>query len=216
MFRRRKAEVDPADEAESGAGGAAEPAAPRAGGPWDASEVSLEEDDETRIDLGSLLLTPPDTLDVQLQVDEHGGEVIGVLVAREDAAAELRAFAAPRNGDIWESIRTRVAAEVAQLGGTATERQGPFGTELAVSLMVDLPDGQSAQQQSVVMGIPGPRWLLRVTLFGRPAVAYDAEGDVERAVRDVVVVRGGDPVPPGDALPLSVPAHAERVDPPTA
>ena len=58
------------------------------------------------------------------------------------------------------------------MGGTATEREGPWGTELVVSLTVDLPDGQRAQQASEVIGIPGPRWLLRATLFGRPAVEH--------------------------------------------
>jgi hypothetical protein len=82
-----------------------------------------------------------------------------------------------------------------------------------VSLMVDLPDGQRAQQESVVLGIPGPRWLLRVTLFGRPAVAYDPEGPVETALRDIVVVRGSQPIPPGDALALTVPPTAQRLDP---
>ena len=121
---------------------------------------------------------------------------------------EGRAFAAPRHGDIWETSRKAVAAEVAQMGGTATERQGPWGTELVVSLMVDTPQGGRAQQQSVVLGIPGPRWLLRATVFGRPAAAYDDEGDIETALRDIVVRRGTGPVPPGDALPLTMPPNA--------
>lgn len=211
MFRRRKAEEaleqDPADEAE-------EPAGLRANGPWDASEVTVEDDDETRVNLGSLLVTPHEGLEVQLQVEESTGQVVAVVLAGEEGAAELRAFAAPRNGDVWGDVRRSVTAEVAQLGGTATEREGAYGTELAVSLTVELPDGQRAQQISKVVGIPGPRWLLRVTLFGRPAVEYREDGDVEAAVRDVVVVRGGTPVPPGDALPLTLPPNAQPAGPP--
>ena len=79
--------------------------------------------------------------------------------------------------------------------------------------MVDLPDGQRAQQESVVIGIPGPRWLLRATLFGRPAAAWDPDGNVETALRDIVVVRGSDPIPPGDALPLTMPPEARWTDP---
>ncbi len=93
------------------------------------------------------------------------------------------------------------------MGGTATERPGPWGTELLVSLMVDAQGGR-AQQQSVVVGIPGPRWMLRATLFGRPALEYDDDGDVETALRDIVVRRGTGPVPPGDALPLTLPPGA--------
>jgi hypothetical protein len=114
---------------------------------------------------------------------------------------------------VWDAVRRTVTAEVAQLGGTATERQGVFGTELEVSLTVQLPDGQHAQQVSKVVGIPGPRWLLRATLFGRPAVEYLEDGDVETALRDVVVVRGGSPIPPGDPLPLTLPPNAQPTEP---
>jgi Protein of unknown function (DUF3710) len=210
MFRRKKAAVD--DDLEPDEATPTEEPGPRANGPWDVSEITLEEDDRTRVDLGSLLVTPHEGLEVQLQVEEATGEVAAVILAGEQGAAELRAFAAPRNGDVWDSVRRSVTAEVAQLGGTATERPGPYGTELVVNLAVDLGDGQRAQQVSKVVGIPGPRWLLRATLFGRPAVEYLEDGDVERALRDVVVVRGGTPVPPGDVLPLTLPPNAQPTE----
>ena len=56
-------------------------------------------------------------------------------------------------------------------------------------------------------------WLLRATLFGRPAVEHQQDGDVETALRDVVVVRGTTPVPPGDPLPLTMPPNAQRMEP---
>ena len=224
MFRRKKSAdadaaragdaVDPEQDpsANDAAADVAEPDQ-RANGPWDASEVTIPEDDQTRIDLGSLLISPREGLELQLQVDEASGEVAAVVLAAEQGAAELRAFAAPRNGDIWGDVRRAVAAEVAQMGGTATEVPGAFGTELMVSLVMDLPDGQRAQQVSKVIGIPGPRWLLRATLFGRPAVEHVEDGDIESALRDVVVVRGGSPIPPGDALPLTMPANVEPAGP---
>jgi len=210
MFRRKKADEPVApDEATAEVQA---PAGPRSRGPWDVSEVTVDEEGGDRIDLGSLLVTPHEGLDLQLQVDEASGQVIAVILAGETGAVELRAFAAPRNGDIWDSVRRHVAGEVARMGGTATEVEGPWGTEVKVSLTVTRDDGQRVQQASKVVGIPGPRWLLRATLFGRPAVEYDEAGDVETALRDVVVVRGGSPVPPGDALPLTMPPNAHRMD----
>jgi hypothetical protein len=50
-------------------------------------------------------------------------------------------------------------------------------------------------------------------LFGRPALEHQDDGDVETALRDVVVVRGTAPVPPGDALPLTMPPNAQRMQP---
>lgn len=211
MFRRKRTEPDDTVEADDDTAGDA--AATRANGPWDASEVTVS-DDEDRVDLGSMLLTPHKGVEVQLQVEEATQQVMAVMLAGADGAAELRAFAAPRHGDIWADVRRILTAEVAQLGGTATEAEGPFGTELLVSLTVDLPDGQRGVQASKVIGISGPRWLLRATLFGRPAVTYLEDGDIERALRDVVVVRGGTPIPPGDALPLTMPANARPAGPP--
>jgi hypothetical protein len=175
--------------------------------------VTIDDDDQSRVNLGSLLVTPHDGLEVQLQVDEVTGQVASVVLAGPEGAAEVRAFAAPRNGDVWDDVRRTVTAEVAQLGGTATERVGAFGTELEVSLTVELEDGQLAQQISRVVGIPGPRWLLRATFFGRPAVEHRDDGDIETALREVVVVRGGTPVPPGDPLPLTLPPNAQPVGP---
>lgn len=216
MFRRRKAEVpDDLDDTATEAEALEDPddyPDPRPNGPWDASEVTLEEDDENRVDLGSLLLRAREGIDVQLQVDEGSGEVVAVILAGAEGAIELRAFAAPRNGDIWDGVRRGLAAEVAQMGGTATETDGPYGPAVDVSVMVQLPDGTPAQQQSKVLGISGPRWLLRATLFGRPAFEYDAQGDLEQALCDVVVVRGSGPVPPGDALPLVLPPSARRTE----
>jgi hypothetical protein len=211
MWGRRKqpvegtAEADAAAEVPEEENGAADP---RANGPWDSSEVDLE---AARVDLGSLLVTPRDDVELQLQVEEATGEVAAVILGAEDGAVELRAFAAPRNGDIWDGLRRTIAAEVARLGGTATEQEGPWGTELAVSLLVDLPDGGRAPQTSKVIGIPGPRWLLRCTLFGHPAEHHHEDGPIESALRDVVVVRGNTPIPPGDALPLTLPPDARPV-----
>ena len=177
----------------------------RANGPWDIAEVEIDEDDPNRLDLGSLVVTPREGLDIQLQVDEQSGQVVAVVMAGQEGAVELRAFAAPRNGDIWPDVRHQIAAEVTRRGGTATEAEGPYGTELRVVMNVTAPDGRTGQQPSRVFGIAGPRWLLRATLFGKPALEPTEDGLVESALRDVVVRRGGDPHAPGDALPLVVP-----------
>ncbi len=184
---------------------APEVAGVRANGPWDIEEVDLDEDDPSRLDLGSLVVTPREGLDIQLQVDEQTGQVVAVVMAGQEGAVELRAFAAPRNGDIWPDVRHQIAAEVTRRGGTATEAEGPYGTELRVVMNVTAPDGRTGQQPSRVFGIAGPRWLLRATLFGQPALEPTEDGLVESALRDVIVRRGGDPHAPGDALPLTVP-----------
>lgn len=186
---------------------------PRAAGPWDSSEVTVDEEDSSKVDLGGLVITGKPGLELRLQVDEASQQVAAVLLVGEEGAVELRPFAAPRNSDIWDDIRRQIAAETARRGGTATEADGPFGTELRVVMPVTTADGQAATQPSRVLGVCGPRWLLRATFLGQPAVEPREDGHIETALRDVIVVRGHDPMAPGDPLPLSMPANAQPMQP---
>lgn len=218
-FRRKNAEQAPStDETAAAVEQVAEEVAPgqRAGGPWDVSEVDLNEEDPTRVDLGGLIIKGRSGLELRLQVDEASQRVAAVLLVAPDGAVELRPFAAPRNGGIWDDVRKQIAAETARRGGTATEQEGEFGTELRVLMPVQTPDGKPATQPSRVLGIQGPRWLLRATLLGRPAMEPNRDHVLETALRDVVVVRGGSPMSPGEALPLVMPANARPAAPPSS
>lgn len=219
-FRRKS---DPqAEAAESAAPAEGSPTAPtapadaRAAGPRDVSEVELVEGDPTRVDLGGMLVKGRPGVELRLQVDEASQRVAAVMLVGPEGAVELRPFAAPRHGGIWDDIRKQIAAETARRGGTATEAEGPFGTELRVAMPVQLPEGKTANQPSRVLGIEGPRWLLRATLLGRPAIDPDSDSELVKALDDVVVVRGTGPMSPGEPLPLVVPANARPVARPEA
>ena len=187
---------------------------PRAGGPWDASERPASEEEQGRIDLGSITIPGHPQVQIQLQVDEASGEVAAVLLVAEDGAMELRAFAAPRNEDIWDDVRTQMAVEAKRRGGDSREVEGPYGTALQVVVPVVSPEGEQVAQQSAVLGIAGPRWLLRASMYGRPAREWRPDGLIESLLREVVVDRGGQPMTPGQALPLRLPAGAQRVQAP--
>lgn len=184
--------------------------AARAEGPYDVDE--LPEDGLGRVDLGSLLIAPFAGRELRLQVDEQTGEVHAVLLADEQGAVELRAFAAPRNGDLWGEIRPQIAADTARRGGTATEREGRFGTELLCEVGVQLPDGQQATQLSRVVGVNGPRWLLRATFLGAPAQDAAMAEPWDEAVAQVAVRRGAHAMPVGEQLELRLPEGLERAE----
>ena len=205
----------------SGAADAAEGRDPRADGPWDVTERPRRDDDDEddgqpRIDLGSLSVPADPAVQLQLQVDEASGEVAAVLLVAEDGAMELRAFAAPRHEDIWSDVRGQMAAEAKRRGGDSREVEGPYGTVLQLVVPVVTPEGEQAAQQSAVLGITGPRWLLRASMYGRPAREWRPDGLLESMLREVVVDRGSQPMTPGQGLPLRLPAGAQRVDTPPA
>lgn len=211
MKFRRKSAGPGADEVETPEEAA--PAAPLVG-PFDVDE--LPEDGVERVDLGSLLIAPEEDRELRLQVDETTGEVQSVMLASTDGAVELRAFAAPRGGDLWSDVRPRIAADMAQHGGVATEREGRFGTELVCQLSVTRGDGTTGTQPSRIIGINGPRWMLRATLLGRPATDPDGSTAWDDTITRVAVRRGGAAMPVGDLLPVTLPANARRIEPPTA
>ena len=207
-FRRKSTTVE-GDPAAAG-----EDAPERGPGPWDVDD--LGDDATERVDLGSLLLQGEPGRDLRLQVDEASGDVQSVVLAGSDGALDVRAFAASRHGDLWSEVRPRIAADMARRGGTATEQEGRFGPELACEVRVRTPDGAVGVQQSRVVGINGPRWMLRATFIGRPAVDAEAAVAWEEVLGRVVVRRGKNPVPPGEPLPIKLPENARRVDRPTA
>jgi hypothetical protein len=215
-FRRKSAEGQPESDAEVEVDSEVEetPEPGPTAGPYDIDD--LPDDGVARMDLGSLLIAPAEGTEVRLQVDEATDAVQAVLLAGADGALELRAFAAPRNGDLWSEIRPRLAADFAQRGGTADEREGRFGTEVVGRLTVRTPDGNTATQPSRIIGVNGPRWMLRATLLGRPAVEPEAAAEWEDAIAAVAVRRGSHPMPPGGELALTLPRDANLVERPTS
>jgi uncharacterized protein DUF3710 len=210
MFRRKaRSQPDESFDDEGGLDGDEQGAPEPAQGPWDSADEP--DDGLPRVDLGSLRVAPSEGAELRLQVDEATGEVQSVMLAGEEGGLELRAFAAPRGGDLWSEVRPQIAADVAQHGGTATEREGRWGTELICQVQVLLPEGGQGIQPSRIVGVNGSRWLLRATFLGRPAVEPEAAGPWEDALATVVVHRGTQAMPVGDALPLTLPDDAERL-----
>lgn len=179
-------------------------------GPFDASEVDLEERD--CIDIGSLLVTPVGDVEMRLQVDEESGQVIAAVLVGDNGALELRAFASSRGGGAWDELRPRIAEETVKLGGSSTEQEGSFGHELMCLVPVQTPEGEQATQANRVIGCEGPNWLLRATLMGQPAVEPETAGLWEATIRQTVVRRGREAMAPGAPLPLTLPPQAHKVD----
>lgn len=196
-------------EAEASAAAPVEEGQPRVG-PFDADEVG--DDGVQRVDLGSMLIAPVPGSELRIQVDERTKRVQSVLMAGSEGALELRAFSAPRHGDLWSDIRPQLAADMARRGGTATEREGRFGPELACQLSVKTSDGRTGQQASRIVGINGSRWMVRATFLGKPAVDPEEAQVWEDALTQVVVRRGEEAMPVGDPLPITLPEEARRVD----
>ena len=201
---------DDVDSAVDGSDADDEPAPPdRTYGPFDSGEVDL--DDEAiakgRIDLGALQVRVPPGMQLRIEVDQQSQRIRAATLVAGKSGLQLAAFAAPRSSGIWSEVSREIAADATKRGGTATATDGPYGPELKVVVPAKMPDGKPATQTTRVVGIDGPRWLLRGTFFG-PAVERAKAGELDDALRDTIVVRGVEPMPPRDPLPLRMPAAA--------
>ena len=183
-----------------GTGAGASPG--RTSGPWDSADFTG--DDSRYVDLGPLRIRGRVGFQLQVPQDE-GGATGSVVLVTEDAGLELRAFAAPRSGGLWDEVRADLLAEVERLKGEVEQVDGPFGPELRVRIPVTLPDGQAGFQPSRILAVEGPRWMLRATFLGAAALEPDEDGLLEQAFREVVVVRGDGPMLVREPLLISVP-----------
>jgi hypothetical protein len=185
----------------------------RTQGPYDVSEVDLDdtdEDDDPRIDLGSMILTGFPGAELRLQVAEETSQIISAMLISGNSALELGAYAAPRSGGLWSELREDMIESANEAGGSASIVAGPFGVELRRLLPVTTPEGEEGYQPSRMWVAEGPRWLLRGIVYGQAAIEEGVEPPVAElltAFRRVIVRRGDEAMAPGDLLPLSMPAN---------
>ena len=215
VFRRRKStdasadveadpsaeqEAAPADEAAAASQPDPDPARPQ--GPWD--EADAPDDSLNRIDLGGLRVPVPPETEVRVDVSPEG-EVVAATLVQGASAMQVNAFAAPRKAGIWDEVRTEIATALRESGGSATDAEGPFGTELHASVPTELPEKGRVLAPARFVGVDGPRWFLRALLTGPAAIEPAAAEPLLAAMRACVVVRGGEAMAVRDPLPLRLP-----------
>ncbi|MFX4270882.1 DUF3710 domain-containing protein [Propionibacteriaceae bacterium Y1685] len=190
----------------------------RTDGPYDLGELdddALDEHDPMRIDLGSLIVTGFEGMELRLQIAEETQQIVSALMIKEDSALEIAAFAAPRSGGLWSELREEIIESTNAAGGSVSQVEGPYGTELRRLLPVRTPDGDEGYQPSRMWVAQGPRWCLRGVLYGQASVVEGLDGPVEPlidAFRKIIVRRGDDAMAPGDLLPLQLPEGAQKAD----
>jgi hypothetical protein len=204
VFRRRKNQevAEAAEEPVETPEPAPEPELARPQGPWD--EADAPQDEVNRIDLGGLRVpVPPDT-EVRVDVSPEG-EVVAATLVRGTTAMQVNAFAAPRRTGIWGEVRDEIATALRDGGGQAQDADGPYGTELHAQVPAEAPGGGIGLAPARFLGVDGPRWFLRALITGPGATDPSLAEPLLAALKDVVVVRGGEAMAVRDPLPLRLP-----------
>jgi hypothetical protein len=185
--------------------GVASTKGPRAAGPFDVSEISSR---DGYVDLGALLITPSEGLQLRLEVEEATQRVVAVTMDLNGSSLQLQAFAAPKSEGLWDEIREQIGQSVGSQGGQVEEIPGEFGPELIAKLPAGAADGSQGYRVARFVGVDGPRWFLRGVLGGAAAMDREAAAPLEALFRKIVVIRGDSPMPPRDLLQLRLPKDA--------
>ncbi|HET8795434.1 MAG TPA: DUF3710 domain-containing protein [Arthrobacter sp.] len=174
-------------------------------GPYDEEDI---ESKDGYVDLGSLLVTPHEGLQLRLEVEERTKRVVAITLDLNGSSLQLQAFAAPRSEGLWDEIRGQIGTSVSSQGGTIEEIDGRFGAEIVAKLPAQTADGKRGFRVARFIGVDGPRWFLRGVFGGDAALDREKAADLETLFRSVVVVRGENPLPPRELLPLRLPKDA--------
>ncbi|GAA2104927.1 DUF3710 domain-containing protein [Actinomadura alba] len=198
------------------------------GGPWDAEDSFPELE---RIDFGAVQVPIGPSLEVQVNVEATeadaegnpiGGRLVAITVVHGESGLQLQAFAAPKRSGIWDEVRRETGAEITEAGGQAEDAEGPFGTELRAMVPVQIPDEVKDQVPDEIreqgfawqpvrfIGVDGPRWFLRGVVSGAAVEDEEQWQVLEDVFRNVVVLRGDQPMPPRELLELTLPEEAQE------
>lgn len=198
----REAEPEEVDDSKSA------PEDRETAGPFDAAEVPAM---RPYVDLGGIKVAPREGLQLRLEVDERANRVVAVSLEYSESLLQVQAFAAPKTTGLWHGVRAELMQQMAAQGASVTEEDGALGKELLV--VTDAPADQGGSRTVRFLAVDGPRWMLRGVIMGKAALDSATRERVLELFRELVVVRGDQPMPPSELLPLRVPAGVQAQKP---
>lgn len=168
-------------------------------GPWDISEEA-EIPDQSYLDLGALKIPARQDTKVQLGISEDRTRILAVTLTHAGSSMQLSLLAASSDQPLWDEVRASISQ-----GKTPKQIDTRFGKGVAVE--VGLPNGSIVPTK--IMGIDGPRWMLRAIVTGDAAQGGEQGQFFDDLLADVVVDRGETPLAPKEIIPLTAPGASE-------
>lgn len=175
-------------------------------------DVATRPDPASAIDLGSLRVRAVQGMKLRLDVEDSTKRIVAATITLGRSALQVQAFSAPRRAGLWDEVREELRDSLDTTpNATVQEQAGRFGTEILTRVPAALPDGSPGWNVARFVGVDGPRWFVRGVFHGEAAFQPEAAAQLEQVFSDIVVVRGDEPMPPRELLPLRPPANARPV-----
>lgn len=181
-------------------------------GPFDVAEVPAM---RPYVDLGGIKVAPREGLQLRLEVEERTSRVVAVSLDYAGSVLQVQAFAAPKTTGLWGRVRAELTQQMIGQGADVSEETGPLGAEVLVRSQLPAEQGGGARVVRFI-AVDGPRWMLRGVIMGNAATDEAARASIIELFRELVVVRGDQPMPPSELIPLKVPAGVQTGNQPGA
>lgn len=168
-------------------------------GPFDGDSVDIASFDfsdfsQGVLDLGSMKIPLPHNAQVQVEMGETGPKMIHIVT--QFGRITPVAFAAPRSAGQWAESTEQITQGMIGDGLSADIEQGPWGPEII---------GTGENGIIRVIGVEGPRWMLRMTTTAPLDKAEDLRDLAREITARTFVYRGENPVLAGNSLPVVLP-----------
>lgn len=172
-------------------------------GPWDINDDNAPDYDEY-LNMGALYLPFLFGIELRLKASNSDGNIVSTTITYKNSSLEMEVFAAPKSMGLWDDIRQEFLNSRAK----AQEVEGVFGQEILLPVTV-----QNKEVMSRIVGVDGPRWMVRAIFTGPAATDDDSEEKqaLDKFLSDVVVNRGSEPLAPRDRVFLSRPLTPSQV-----
>lgn len=174
-------------------------------GPFDVAEVPAM---RPYVDLGGIKVAPREGLQLRLEVEEKTNRVVAVSLDYRESLLQVQAFAAPKTTGLWGRVRSELTQQMSSQGAEVSEEKGVLGPEVLVRSQAPAEQGGGVRVVRFV-AVDGPRWMLRGVIMGKAATDAEVRESVIDLFRELVVVRGDQPMPPSELIPLRVPAGVQ-------
>ncbi|WEV69844.1 DUF3710 domain-containing protein [Bifidobacterium sp. ESL0775] len=172
-------------------------------GPWDIDEEDAPDYDEY-LDMGAYYLPFMPGIELRVKANRASGQVLGCTVSYKASSLEIEALAAPKTLSLWDGVSEDLLAA----NPKASQQPGIFGTEIKLPVTVK----GSKTLVTRIVGVDGPRWMLRGIFSGRAATHPESPETkaLNQFFSDIVVDRGEEPLAPRDLIPMHAPVSPEE------
>lgn len=136
----------------------------------------------------------PKQAQIQVEMGQAGPKMLHVVTPHGRLTPV--AFAAPRSAGQWDESLAEIAESMENDGLMVAVERGPWGNEVV---------GRAANAVIRLIGVDGPRWLLRTTVASPVDSAETMTSLARECIARTFIYRGNDPIPAGTSLPVVLP-----------